>query len=213
MLIKIGFIGSEKAEIMQYLSRILYHLGKRVLLIDVSEDKQLTASIPCMEGLDSEKEIIDYRSVGFCNFFPKETNGYDYILTDFGFRTGHEEATCCKLVFYVSDLQKHHLDRINVPAVAKDSYLILKDVVKCKISPKFLLQYLNRLNPEPRTTIVLPFRKEDKKSEFLCTWDSLFKFQNTSGWVKDMLFFIVINILGQSENEVKKAFRKAERGK
>lgn len=213
MSIKIGFIGADTLDIMHYLSRVLVNLGKTVLLLDLSEDGALNGSVPIPVGMDARVEAIDYRGVEFMRGRTKSTGAHDYTLIDLGYRTAHEEARLCSALFYVTDLQTHNVERINVPPASERSYLILRDTMRCKISPEFIVRYLDRLQPVPERTFLLPLDKVDRKSAILCAWDSIFRFNDVSGHMRDMLYIILTDTLGLPENEVRKAYRKAERGR
>ena len=61
----IGFLGCDKYEIILYLSRILYHLGKKVLLVDYAESEALYQSIPVPDTLKDENNYIHYSGIDF----------------------------------------------------------------------------------------------------------------------------------------------------
>ena len=66
----VGFAGFCKSDIILYLSRILYVLGKKIAIVDRSTEQQLSFSVPIVP---SSNNIFEYRGIDIylrCNNTP-----------------------------------------------------------------------------------------------------------------------------------------------
>lgn len=214
----IGFIGIDKHEIILYLSRILYHLGKKVLLVDYSENQALYYSIPIPMTLQNQKECIHYRGTDFIqgeNFTMERIPYYDVILLDLGFQGKKSKIILCSKVFYVTDLQFHNVRKIReVNAIHKsDKYFIIKDVIPCKITPDYILEQIGEI-VESSHLYILYQDEIDLKCKVQCQYDLKYDLRKLSGPMKNFLKETTAQLIGKiDQKEYKIAFRKAERGK
>lgn len=154
----ISFLGIESYDIILYLARILSNLGKRILVIDVSDRGALSnglydssealvdntePGILSHQGLDFIPRVYEWIYRGdFYNQFLYHTNcDYDYILIDYGLNIGHTAIEKSTLVIMVSDMQKHNIESL-LPVMEQldlPKEIVIKDVVPCKIKAKDLL--------------------------------------------------------------------------
>lgn len=154
----ISFLGVEPYDFILYLARVLSNLGKKVLVIDISDraalteglydtsDAQVAITEPCilnLKGIDFIPKLEEWIYCGeFYNQFLYHTNcDYDYILVDYGFNIAHTAISKSTLVILISDMQKHNIncmspimEQFDLPKV-----LIIKDIVPSKIKAKNLL--------------------------------------------------------------------------
>lgn len=215
----IGFLGCDKYEIILYLSRILYHLGKKVLLVDYSESEALFQSISRPDVLKEEKEYINYGGIDFIQgkYYKKNREEiYDYILIDFGFHAEISLLTQCEKIMYVTDLQLHNVKRMKSISYHgnADKYLIIKDVFPCKIKPVYIIEQLSNLLIEEQHVYVLYQDSIDIKYRIQSQYDLKFSFPKLSKPTKFFLQDLILNISDNlSRKQLRIAYRKAERGK
>ena len=214
----IGFLGVDKYDMIHYISRILKNLSYKVLLVDYSESKALKNSIPIPSGLDSSTNIVEYRSVDFSNELKPDAdtiNRYNYILIDFGFQTSHYELKNCTDIVFVTDLQQHNANRLlnfKIPIIHK--YLIIREVIKSKITADYVTQLLEPLKVIKGNHYIISQDTIDSRIMIECQYNNKFKFNRISNPFKDLLFDFISLITAETntEKEIKKAYKKAERG-
>lgn len=214
----IGFIGSDKYDLILYLSRILLHLGKKVLLVDYAESEALYQCIPIPEILREDNRFIDYRGIDFIQGQYYKSNmrqQYDAVLIDLGFNDENEIMLQCTKVLYVTDLQLHNVRRIknleNIKNINK--YVVIKDVFQCKIKPEFILEELGQ-GIDMDHVYILYQDSLDLKYKIHSQYNHRFSFgklsRPTKYFLKDIVKQMDHNL---NEKRLNNAYRKAERGK
>ncbi len=214
----IGFLGSDKHEIILYLSRILYHLNKKVLLVDFAENEALTQSIPIPTMLKESNTYLDYRGIDFIrgeNYYFNINEDYDYVLLDFGYNYSTLSSIVCDQIIYVTDLQLHNAKRIKIGRQKGDpkSHIIIKDVFKCKIGPENILR---EIHPKISIENVYIIEQDaiDIKFKIHSQYNQTFYFDKLSKSMKSFLQDIISSFdesLGKSQ--IQNAYKIAERGR
>ena len=229
MGIQVGFFGIEKYELLLYLSRIIRQLGKRVLLVDYSENGALSAGIPVWDqfgdqipdGVVAESEdyhaAVDYCGIHFVrdillNQSVKEQ--YDCILIDFGFGVDHRAAESCSRVVLVSDQQLHNIHRLKHPEVwdGLPVYAVLKDLCPCRITPEYILEEIGVwVAPDRRFAIYQD--AWDAKCRISCQYSKLSPFVRLSREYREFLKSFTREIFPEfNKSDIDRAFRLAEKG-
>lgn len=212
----IGFIGTDKYDIIHYLSRILKNLGYKVLLVDHSESKALKNSITLPAGINCSENIIEYRSVDFVHGMKldeKMLECYDYILMDFGFELFHVELNQCTDIVYVTDLQRHNLGRIiGFKGKIIYKYLVIREVVRSKIGNDYAMTVVQELKIMKDNYFIVNQDNIDTQVMIECQYSNIFKFGKISQSLKDMLINLMYLMTENNEKEIKKAYRRSERG-
>jgi len=214
----IGFIGSDKYELILYLSRILFHLGKKVLLVDYAESEALYQCISIPGMLREESGYIDYRGIDFIQgqyFVPNMRQQYDVVLIDLGFNDENKALSQCTKVVYITDLQLHNVRRIKSLDYLRDidKYLVIKDVFQCRIKPEYILEQLGQVIDKSHVYILYQ-DAFDLKYKVQSQYNHRFSFGKLSRPTK----FFLKEITKQMDNNLDEkrlnnAYRKAERGK
>lgn len=108
-----GFVGLDVQDTMLYLSRIFYHMGKRVLLVDYSESQALYYSIPVVQGTDAYSMFVEYRDTFFTckTMTEREMEDFDIIMFFFGFME-RKELKLCSHIVYTTDFEKNHMEKL-----------------------------------------------------------------------------------------------------
>ncbi|MGN0243130.1 MAG: hypothetical protein ACI4CT_03600 [Lachnospiraceae bacterium] len=208
-----GFVGIEKYDIMLYLSRILYHLGQRVLLLDQSMEHGLRYSIP--ETGFCEGRIVDYRGIDFGMNLPMEVyiSEYDYILADFGFNLEHQDIVLCTEIYIVSDMQLHHIKSLSQLHLmnTQNRYLILKDRIPYKVRDEYVYEELGPLMLNENNSYSVYMNERDYQSRLNCQYDDSVPLKNVSKHIKNLLYDILLLDFDKSKIDI--AYYLAERGK
>lgn len=215
---KVAFIGTDKYEILLYLSRILYHLNKKVLLVDFSETKALTESIPIPNLLHESTTYLDYRGIDFIkgrNYSLDMEKNYDYILFDLGFRKEVLEVLSYDEILYVTDLQLHNAKRIGAIKGKRSNsrQIVIKDVLPCKVTPEYILEQIDE-SMNWKNIYIIDQDDLDTKLKLHSQYNQRFYFHKLS---KSMKTFLIDIILEFDENlnksQIQNAYKRAERGK
>lgn len=212
----IGYFGIESYEIILYLSRILYTLNRKVLLVDQSEIGDLTNCIPIPVGMDSADDIISYSGVDFTrkNINLDLINDYDDILISFGFNETDAAQYCNKVVYTVNQML-HNICRLSKmkDINGAEKSILIKDMVKSKIAPEYIIDYLKK-DFEKEKVIVLDFDEIDMKYKILAQHDPLFRFKRITRKTKNYLIATVMELYPEvTDKDLKEAYRIAERGR
>lgn len=225
----IGFLGIEKYEIILYLSRILKQLGKKVLVLDCSENGALDAGVcyfreqPALYG-----ELQEYRGIDYLNYTLHDSAGreeysvfrdirkeYDFILMDFGFRRGHPLYHICDHCFLVSDQQRHNILRMKEAALECQVpfTVVIRDILACKVSLDYFTDFMDG-NDFAQEMIFLYRNEADTKRQIQCQYGQAVNFQKLSKETKEFLKQAVKRLLPDfTKAEIMKALKEAERGK
>lgn len=211
----IGFVGSDKVEIILYFARILQSLGKKVLLQDLSESQALTYCT-CKEYVTASRRRsirYTYHDIDFdCSNKIKERKYYDYILVDFGYQK-FDEIELCDEIWIFTDIQCHNIMRLKEFSFDKNQkrILIIKDFVNGKISKKYIMSELENLELA-REAYILYLDKEDFKLAIDCQYNNLSYFDKLSEEYFD-LFIEQLEEDNIQKKEIKKALKKIGREK
>lgn len=212
MSIKVGFYGIEAYDIILYLSQVLVHLGKKVLLTDRSIERALEHSLP---ELAKELPYLEFKGASFSRRVRAEDEKrYDYIITNMG--REKESFGSYDYVFMLTDCQIHNIERIREIKQANlvtgiESYLIIRDMAGGK-----KLSYIQEsCSFTKENTYYIYEDVQNLKLQLKCQYENRVEFKRLSPEAKEMLFDICIHITGEEieDKTLRAAFRLAERGK
>jgi hypothetical protein len=205
----IGFVGSDKAEIIHYISRVLHQLKQKVLLVDYCETRALSYSVPNVE----EIALFDYRGIDVTSKTNIPFSNYNFVLIDFGFHLTHSLLHSCNAIVIVSDLQIHNVKRLTPLKIKKGQarYLFIKDIVKGKIGSKYICNQLSHLALNQLNCVEFYYDEKDLKTMLNCEYNQIFTFKRIS-WEQKQA---IVTLLSQyfEIKEINKSFKLAERGK
>ncbi len=222
----IGFLGIDKQEYMMYLSRVLYHLGKKVLLVDYSETGALSSSIPSPKGI--RNTVIESRGVMFLdnrnskeevplwqNKADIQDAENDFALIDYGFCTGAIGLSACEQLVLVTDQQAHNINRLAGLDYLKEmrKSLVIKNVVSCRITRQYIAGELKLEGPASKQTYMIYQDEVDTKCRINSQYDGIFRFAKLSSQSKNMIKGLIVEILPEiTKKQLKEAYKKAEKG-
>lgn len=213
----IGFIGSDKYELILYLSRILYHLGKKVLLVDSSESEALYQCIPIPNTLREDNSYVDYRGIDFIRgqYSNRDIQQqYDVVLMDLGYKDEHQNLSQCTKLLYVTDLQLHNVKRVKSMNYIEDvdKYIVIKDVFPCKIKPEYVMEQVGQVLDKSHV-YVLYQDTLDLKYKVNSQYNNRYNFGKLSKTTKFFLKEIIKQMDHNLDEKIlNNAYRKAERG-
>ena len=236
----LGFIGSEKYDLITYLSRVLYNLNQRVLILDFSEIQALILGLPQAEGTSIPfigGEILEQQGVDYYinNVFESENSieylesqilsvlekleelkrEYHFILIDFGYLKRNDLLSHCTQIFYVTDLQKHNIIQLKECLLSdvSNAALLIMDILPCKIKAEHVLRDLNLITPIVKS-FLLNMDILDFKYKLLYPYSSGVTFRKLSMEFKNVLLEIIGMILPELKfSTIKRAYWRAKRGK
>lgn len=220
--IKLGFIGSYKADLLHFFSKILLTMNKEVAIIDASREQYLLTTIP--ETINNE---ITYQGVDcFINYINiEQLIGFKYeqyaiTLVDYGFNERLiEDFNSCTLLFVVTDFERHHilaLKHLILHGLKQSSKVVMvyRDIVKCKITPQYI-NYL--LDIENCAKVLAQYQFElnpnDYENKLLCQYNDVLNSKKISKGYKQMFGDIMEELLGLSHKEAVRVIKATEEGK
>ena len=221
----IGFLGVDKYDMILYLSRIIYRLNQKVLLLDCSENKALTYSVPMPSHIlyqESESFTVTYRGVDFAYNAPAtreqllEYQGvYDVILIDFGFEKNHQLLQNCSHIIFVMNQKLHNMIRVKENSVPKEckKFLIFYEIYGCKISLYYAMEELLLEIPKEQIFEVTQ-ESVDLKHSIDCQYNEVIRFHKLTKPYQKLLHSIVSYLYPEYNTKEKtKAYQKAKCGR
>ncbi|KAB3525455.1 hypothetical protein [Alkaliphilus serpentinus] len=218
-MIKLGFWGSYKTDILHYFSRILNALDKRVIIYDDSNDEYLYHSIPMVD-----RGFITYRDVDI--YINREGSSleisneeYDVTLMDFGFdQSKMHQFLDCDIKLLVTDFQRHNILRVKDMMVEindkPDLIRIYRDIVDSKINTRYID---NLLKLEDSFNLLaeynLYFDEVAYKSQIECQYNDIISFKKLPKEYKIMFKEIIREFFSSDDKTVIKAIKTAEGGR
>lgn len=198
----IGFAGNDNYDLLLYLAWLLKALHYRILIIDLSEVKALTAAVTGQME-DVTEETIDVMEFNALDYLPyikdnkirakvcgpylyHEKKDYDYVIVDYGRMISHPAFLGSDYQILVSDLQRHNLSIILSAEGMKEkqSYYIIRDIMQSKFRPKDLLpdKFL-----EQKMVSLLEFDPEDYIDRLKIQYSRQLSLIKLSGQTKKLL--------------------------
>lgn len=231
---KIGFVGTYKCDLILYLAKIIAFAGKKVAIVDACEEDVWKYNVPVY--LDSK--IITYHDIDIyldCKTsrdnMKLDLSNYDIVFFDYGFNKDLlQYAKECDALIIVSTIEKHIImklreclkaitvtngetEGIGIQGKKIDAIKIYRDVVLCKIGPKYVD---NLLDIDDRVNIVMEYILGFDEISYKCRienqYNDYIKFNKLPKTFKAMLADIVKACTDLNDKNIKKALNKAERG-
>ncbi|TVX85620.1 hypothetical protein [Paenibacillus agilis] len=231
---RILFVGAcEKSDLLVYISKVLTTAGHKVLLIDATMLQRYFYSIPAIsletklteyDGFDVIRDCIDYRDVETCFANNKEDlEAYDFVLIDTDCEAAVSNWGDLDMQFIVSNFERYTVEKnerlLNAFFADREKSLtefelIIYPFVKCNLDEKYPIQNLDHF---PISWSEEPFEFYLEESDYIVRvnnqHDSRVSIKKSSRYTKNEIMAICQLISGQSQKEIKTAFRAAERNK
>ncbi len=228
--IKLGFAGSYKCDLILYLSRILHAAGKKVAIVDASDEQLFQYCLPLAFTSD---RMVTYRDIDVYYKVKDEDEyrsvvqeQYDVILIDVGFNKGMAKFMLqADYGIFVSDPEIHNVQMmkefIDIFSGSKEkdenegvSFVrIFRDMCQGKISYKYISSIIDSpasLNYIGEYVFILD--EVDRRLRLHCQYDHIIKFKKLSKEYKIMFIDMLETFFGMSKKQINKSIKKAERG-
>lgn len=205
----IGLIGIDKYDIIHYLAKLLHTLGQRVLVIDGSSRKAVTATLP------AQGTVFDFGGVDFVAGFDKakanvRLSDYDFVIIDFGFSVGSKLILKCDEVWLITDEQKHNIINLqNVKLSPKQPrFVVIRSDTPNKLHSYFL-QLLAPLGVTQNTVYHIMETKGSRHNRLQIMYQNIISMRGVSD---DMLYVLTLMLAPYfSEREINMAIRNVRR--
>lgn len=229
---KIGFIGAyDKTDFILYVAKILVEMGKQVLIVDGTLTQKAKYIVPVIKPSKTyvtQFEGIDI-AVGFENFdnikqylaIPNMVElNYDIALIDLDTpeAVNKFELKTFEQNYFVTSFDMYSIKRGIESISGLESPVTATKVLFSRDASKEEDDYLNFLSLGSKVIweeerIYLPFETGDQTIIYNNQRVSKIKFKRLSVQYKEGLMYIASKILEKEElNQLKKAFKKIERG-
>lgn len=214
----VAYIGYNSFDIILYLSRVLQKAGRRVLIVDYSEAEALTYSIPQIDGIDTNKDIMTYRRVDFTRMIIIEETAkiYDDILIDFGFSRPIINLSLITKVVYVSNMFRYNLNRLcNIKyydelQISKE--LLIREATDLKIPIESMTEIIDKQITMQGISL-LYLDEKDYENSLVCHYNQTFCFTRISGMLRGYLLKTASDLCGNvSDKQILTAYAKARKG-
>ncbi len=230
----VGFVGVESCEMICYLGRLLYKLGKRVLLADCSEFGALMECVPEPhfsrepEAMETPELILEHKGLDYLNYGEYNSfvigavaenslyhDDYDYLLIDFGFKVKHETIEKCDYLIQCCDQHIYNIRRFSgmKGKHGQERYILIRNYVSNGLSGKRILQEL-KSDMVDENVIILPYNENDFIHSLRKRYPAQDSFNGCSSDMKRVLIDIASKICPDASNSrLKDACRKAASGR
>lgn len=155
-------IGVDHYDIVHYLASTGVALGKRVLVVDLSGDGGVTATVPNAAFTGG---AVEYLGVDFSNsaeFLAGHAKDYDYVFTYFDMST-QVIPSWAEEVYVFTDCQKHHLNALSKIRLKEKQYrkLVIRGSIDSKDYRQYALAVLKNFNFDEKEVVEIPFSEHD----------------------------------------------------
>lgn len=212
----IAYVGIDNSDNILYLSRILSKLDKKILIVDHSDTKAITYSIPQLDGIDMKLDTVTYRKVDFTQMDLSEriVKKYDIVLIDYGFSPRRKELGYCNRIVYVTDLYLHNTNKLYCMEDYDISIksLLIRNLLGIKISPESVAIQIEKNIPVENITL-LSFNENDLVNSIINQYNQSFRFTNISRQLKSYLIREISSLYPEIlKKDIVKAYQKARKG-
>lgn len=227
-LTKIGFAGSYKCDLLLYFARIAGSAGKKVMLVDSTDEQLLPYSVPNTfnDNITTYGNCDIYSGCNNLKIYEQlDFSNYDILFIDYGFNEelAHYMLDCNEIIF-VSNLEKYNVLKLRgyieslTEAVLKDKkediniIKIYRDIVKSKIDKRYIdsILALNEIL-DVKGEYLFYFDEVDYKIRIESQYDDNFRFNKLMKEHRVMFSEILGKYLDLKDRKLNKAIRKAGR--
>lgn len=191
---RVGFVGTESADIALYLARLLQKKESNVVVVDHTKKLSLMRNAGIPEELTGKssmyKNIEIFAEAAACQF-RKDAEIIDY----FGYQTDRQELKKCDVVVFVSDMLAYNAQLLKEVEAKEDALkiLILRDAIPLKYKEKFLLRETGQ-NIAKDNLFVIPYDEGDYRSRCYLCIDKKHKLTGLSEPMRKTLLYLYSRI-------------------
>lgn len=211
----IGFFGSYPADICMYAAYVLQNTGRRVCVVDNSEDGILFGCVPTP---DQQLKAVTFHNVDFMRFEPlvqwHELN-YDYVLVQLGNMPQELCLVLCSERILVMDCERKNMDfyyqfmqESSLPAA-----VLLRGFCPDQMLAEKVKKYFERENKFIERWLLLPFDEADEAYRIEMQYGALYQFAHISSGMERVLMQLLRMLENHDRIRILRAVRDAKQGK
>lgn len=211
LLKSIGFIGYECEDIILHLAKLLSYQGKKVTIIDRSEQAAIFGIVGMLlEHKEMEEQIPEYY-LGELKITSNQTEAdldSDVLLFYFGYQLDECRREQCDGVFLVTDEVLFHARLLNkAKDICEKRWLLVRNGIDLKYDISYLEQIVGDLSV---TSLYVPFCEIDWKRRCYLSIDRSYHIEELSSGMKNALVEMLSLLQLQfTKAEIKRAIKKA----
>lgn len=158
----VGFVGYECEDIVLYLAKILEKLGKRVAIIDRTEQEMLLEMTELRGGWGKEEKEGDFSGIRITGQSVSHEE-YDSVFYLFGYRLLHPKLYECEALIMVTDGAPAHASLLRkIGNWERKQYLLIRNLIPMKHTE----QYLAMLADKEDSFFEIPFDEKDIRMKY-----------------------------------------------
>lgn len=211
----IGFFGSCPADICMYTAYALQNAGKRVCVVDNSQDGILFGCIPTP---DQRFTTVTFHNVDFMRWEPLvqwHELDYEFVLVQLGNRPQELCLAVCSERILVVDCERKHLDFYE--QYMRDSCLpaavLLRGFYPQRTTVKKIKAYFEQDNTLIDRWLLLPLDAEDEAYRIKMQYGLLDQFTHISAGMEHVLVQLLRMLEIHDKRRVQRAVKDAKQGK
>lgn len=211
----IGFLGSYPADICMYAAYAMQNTGKRVCVVDNSEDGVLFRCIPTP---DEQMTIVTFHNVDFMRLEPLvqwHELEYEYVFVQLGSRPQELCLALCNERILVVDCERRNLDFYNryMQQSSMPMVVLLRGFCQDRVTVKKIRERLEFGNCFVEKWILLPFDEVDEAYRIGMQYELFSKFAHISSGMERVLAQLLRMIEIHNYTGIARAIRDAKHGK
>lgn len=211
----IGFYGSYPADICMYTAYALQNAGKRVCVIDLSEDGILFRCIPAPEECFA---AVTFHNVDFIRRKPLvqwHELDYEYVLVQLGEKPQELCLAVCSMRILIMDCERSTLDFYGqfLQASGMPAVVLLRGFCPDRSAAGKIMKYFGHGNCLVERWLLLPFHEADEAYRIKMQYQMLSKFTHISADLERMLIQLLLLSGMKDRLKASRAVRAAKQGK
>lgn len=220
--INLGFVGNNYADLVYYMSRVYYHLGHNVMVVDCSGQGEIMHTIPDLGDL--EQYDVDYRGIRYCSigvykdqFAQEDLNRITFFcFGEVNEQFKHFPYEILQAIYLVTSIRKQDVLLLkecieHLPSL--EAFRILRNHVKSRKLQSFYYQLLHNDKIDILEDIVCPLTEESYVQLLDYEYNHMVSFKNLQNQLKDFILESIQTYAESNEKQIKKAYKVAERGR
>jgi len=158
----VGFVGYECEDIVLYLAKILCKLGKKVAIIDRTEQEMLLEMLEIQDCKRNQEKDGDFSGIRITDQSICYEE-YDSVFYLFGYRLIHPKLYECEALVMVTDGVPAHASLLNkIGNWERKQYLLIRNLVPMKHTER----YLAVLADKEECFCEIPFDEKDIRMKY-----------------------------------------------
>ena len=158
----VGFVGYECEDIVLYLAKMLSALGKKVAIIDRTEQEMLLEVLGMYGNKENSAREGDFSGIWITDQGVNYEE-YDVILLLFGYRLIHPKLYECEVLIMVTDGVPAHASLLRkIGHWDRKQYLLIRNLVPMKHTE----QYLAMLADNEKAYCEIPYDERDARMRY-----------------------------------------------